>query len=520
MIKKTVLILLLIFGAGFANEYLVKVALTQDRLTPLAEKNLKIVGELENSAILIADAADLEKISSYSYQILDQNPQEGSYYLVRLIDSKIDLSTFGMILANDGNDYLIKINQGMLETLIKEKVMIKRLTLTPIVSRGAAPTFQFMYNSTVQEIVDLVNPDSVLSDVQRLQDFVTRYSTHDSCFAAANWIASKFVDYGCDSVFLQSHDPSHAPNVIGIKRGVVYPDSIYAVVCGHFDATSLFAPDIAPGADDNASGTAAVIEAARVMKDYNFEYSVRYIAFSGEEFGLYGSEYYAQLANSHDDSIIGVLNGDMIGYVDALPESLEVIAMDYTCEPLADFFIACADSYTTLLTRKRIEYAPFSDHYSFWYYGYVAICNIEDDWPVNPYYHEPGDTIGAGYNNNGFCTEVIKTEVAALATIAEPYHDPGIDEFEKLTTHNVSLSVYPCISKGPFTISYVLNEPKAKVTLNIYDVTGALVKSFSKQSPIIWNGTDDSGYKLPAGVYLLRIEPDQVDATAKLILLR
>ncbi|GAI54603.1 unnamed protein product, partial [marine sediment metagenome] len=139
------------------------------------------------------------------------------------------------------------------------------------------------------------------------------------------------------------------PNVIGVKRGVIHPDSIYAVICGHFDATSYLAPEIAPGADDNASGTTSVLEATRVMKDYEFEYSIRYIAFSGEEFGLYGSEYYASMACSQGDNILGVLNGDMIAYVDAQPESLEVIAKisNPSCEPLADYFIAVADTYTT-----------------------------------------------------------------------------------------------------------------------------------------------------------------------------
>ena len=271
----------------------------------------------------------------------------------------------------------------------------------------------------IQEIVNRVNPDTVLSFVRRLQNFRSRYSTHDSCFAAANWIRNKFIEYGCDSVYFQYHTSGYAPNVIGIKRGVLYPN-IYAIIDGHFDATSNQAPNIAPGADDNASGTAAALEASRVMKDYQFEYSARFIAFSGEEQGLYGSTYYANNARQQGDSILGVLNGDMIGYVDAAPENCDVLTNSANV-PFADFFVACADTYTNLLTVKQTLSSIPSDIQPFYDNGYHGLCNIEDYWPTNPHYHRTSDTIGAGYNNNAFATEVIKAEIAALAELIKPF---------------------------------------------------------------------------------------------------
>ncbi len=421
MIKITCLFLVLITVA-FATDYLVKIELDEDRLNPLFDKALTPVAELQNSAILIVDGSELDKLTGFTFETIGQDPQPDEYYLVYMVDKQIDLSNFGEIISSDGPERLLKLKPGMLEPLTREKIHLQRLTLAPIVkSEPEGPRFN--YNPLVQLIVDQVDPDTVLSYAQRLQDFVTRYSTHDSCVAAANYIAGKFTDYGCDSVYFQYHTSGHAPNVIGVKRGTLYPDSIYTVVCGHFDATSYMAPDIAPGADDNASGTAGVIEALRVMRNYQFEYSVRYIAFSGEEFGLYGSYHYASQAQSQGDSILGVLNADMIAYVNAYPESVDVLAKisNPACEPFADFFIAAADSYTTLLTNKQmVNSAPYSDHHPFWQNGYLALCNIEDNPPVNPYYHEPGDTIGAGYNDNDFCTEVIKAQVAALCLMANP----------------------------------------------------------------------------------------------------
>ncbi len=536
--KKLTIILLILTVIGFADEYIVRVELTEDRLTPLFDKNLRIIGELENSAIVLALDSDFVNLFSLSYQILDQDVEEGRYYFVHPLDARIDLHNYGEILTQDGNDYFIKIKDGMLEELIKEKIMIKRLSFKPIIRKNTSSFQRSFSNSTVQEIVNEVSPDTVLSYVQRLQNFVTRYSTHDSCFAAADYIAAKFTDYGCDSIFLQYHTANHAPNVIGVKRGIIYPDSIYTVVCGHFDATSSMAPPIAPGADDNASGTAGVLEAARVMRDYEFEYSVRYIAFSGEEFGLFGSEYYAQLAHSQADSILGVFNADMIGYVDALPESLEVIAKisNPACEPLADFFIAAADTYTTLLTRKRmVNSMPYSDHQSFWEQGYVALLNAEDYWLQNPYYHQPGDTIGAGYNNNDFCTEVIKAQVAALSLMAIPY-DTGIEEDVVVAANNTLLRVSPTIGNAHFTIFFEIDNPDYHATLNIYNVTGRLVRqldytishanthaqSHEPKAPkhITWDGTDNFNRKLPAGIYFIQLQDNESKKTEKLILLK
>ncbi len=527
MVRKLTFMLLISIIAGLADTHLVRVELDEERLLPLVDKGLTIIGELESTALVLVETEEFGKLSSFSFRALDTNPQEGMYYLVRPLDAAIDLSIYGTILLKDGDDYLIKIGQSMLEPLIREKVMVKRLLLTPLILKSGSTPQLFVSNATVQDIVGPVDPDSVLSHVQRLQDFWSRYSTFDSCFAAANYIADKFMYYGCDSIFFQDHTGGHAPNVIAIKRGALYPDSIYTVICGHFDAISDQAPWIAPGADDNASGTAGVIEAARVTKDYDFEYSIRYIAFSGEEFGLFGSQYYAAEARAQGDSILGVFNADMIGYVNALPESLEVIAKisNPACEPLADFLIAAADTYTSLLTRKNmVNFAPYSDHAPFWNNGYVALCSIEDNPPVNPHYHLTSDTIGAGYNDNDFCTEVIKAHVAALSLMAVPYAT-GVDEVTDGESKGFRLHVYPTIGNSKFSISFRTFGQGDDAALVIYSATGRLVKQWSyptirQSNQIFWDGTDTHGKNLPAGIYFVQLENNGLKETEKVILFR
>jgi hypothetical protein len=520
------MLLTLVFAV--ADEYLVRVDLGDDRLTPLSAQGFKILAELEQTAIVLVDEAEFDRIAEFNHYILDHRPTQGKYYLVRPFDSMLDFTPFGDVLMQDGEDYLIKIEANMLESLMKKKVMLKRLSFTPMVIKSELLLPPVLFNYTVQEIVDSVNADTLLSTVQRLQDFVTRNSTHDSCMAAAYYIEDKFTSYGLDSVFFQYHETGHAPNVIGIKHGSVYPDSIYTIICGHFDSFTFYSPNVAPGADDNASGTAAVIEAVRVMRDYEFEYSIRYIAFSGEEYGLYGSEYYSQIARAQGDSILGVFNGDMLSYVDFQPESLDVFAKPFNpnCEPLADFFIAAADTYTTLATRKELSTSMvYSDHSPFWDQGYLALCNI-DDFPVtNSFIHTPGDTIGAGYNNNAFHTEATRAEVAALALMATPY-GTGIEEFDGERPANKGLIVQPSIGKNIFTISLTTHSAYA-LDLNIHDVTGRVVRNLiipssdtGYQSSVLWDGTDNKGQLLPGGIYFVQSAGDRATLTAKLVLLR
>ncbi len=531
------LIVLITFTLCFAtDECIVRVELTEERLTPFAEMGIDVIEELENSAILLIDCTDIEKISSHSYEILDHNPEEGRYYLVHTLNSETNLSKYGEILWRDSDNYLIKIDEGVLEEMMKQRVMLKRMTLKAIIIKKEVSLPQFRGDSIVQEIVDLVDPDSILTFVQRLQDFKTRYSLTDSCEAAANYIGSKFTEYGCDSVFFQYHTGGHAPNVIGIKRGVVYPESIYIVICGHFDSYSSVDPwNAAPGADDDASGTTSALEAARVTQNYDFEYSIRFCAWSGEEFGLYGSDYYASQANSQGDSIIAALNADMIAYVDIAPEEVEVIAKisNPPCGWLADFFIAAADTYSTLLTRKMMtSYWPWSDHSSFWDNGYPAILNIEDDIPLpNPYYHLPGDTIGAGYNDNSFCTEVIKAMVATVSLLAVPYYDPGVekeDEHPDFLLMTGLSGLHPNPFHDRLFIKYHLGNKEHNpngIDLKIYNVAGRLVRQLDKlpvqqKNQVFWDGKDSFGRPVPSGIYFVSFKVGDYTESKKTILVK
>ena len=186
MMKKVFSLLLTMAALVAADEILIRVDLEVSRLAPLADQGLKIIAEFENSAIVLHEKNDLQTISSLDFQILDTQPQGEQYYVARPMERNTDLTPFGDVLTQDGPDYLIRLHPGMLESLLDHKVMVRRLSLRPMVLRTAAAFPQVRYDQMVQNIVNLVDPDSVLAKVQRLQDFRTRLSTHDSCMAAAN----------------------------------------------------------------------------------------------------------------------------------------------------------------------------------------------------------------------------------------------------------------------------------------------------------------------------------------------
>jgi hypothetical protein len=482
-----------------------------------------IVGVTGHGVLVIADDSCDADIAAQGGRFLAQNPRERLYYTVRLFvgASRAELVAVSRILDFDGEEYLVEVEPEAVERFIAVPAIRGRISLNGWVMDRPTPKLPaVLANPTVEQIVARVSPDSVLAFVHRLQDHGNRYSTSDSCKAAAQWIASKFREYGCDTVLLQDHTTNYAPNVVGVRYGLLGQRQTYAVIDGHFDAVS-----VSPGADDNASGTVSAIEACRVTQGFQFQRDLRFIAFSGEEQGLFGSTYYANQASSQGDSILGVLNFDMIAYEDSAPEDLDVIGKtsNPACEPFCDWFIAVADTYTTLPCNKQMmSDMQYSDHAPFWNNGYFAFCGIEDFWPPNPYYHTPGDSIGGGYNNNSFCTEVIKAGVAALATLGEPVAS-GVRSDNQLSGRlgdapRLALEQNP--AGANVLVRYSVSRA-AGVRLEAYDRSGhrmATLVSGPRATGSYAAAWDT--HNVPAGVYFLRLTAPGCRQSVKAIVSR
>ena len=306
---------------------------------------------------------------------------------------------------------------------LPRKVLPTRSVLPYIRTRPvsvAPPSGVAVQDPFIESIVSLVSSSNLAAQVQTLQDFQTRYASTTNCESAGESLLASFTALGLDDVHFEPFTFSGSytsRNVVAEKTGQTYPNEVY-VICSHYDSTSPLRLTLAPGADDNASGTAAVLEAARVLAPYAFDFTVRFIAFSAEEWGLWGSRAYAAAARAAGERILGVINLDMIAYADALPEDLQIIVNGDSAW-LGDLFLAAGSQYGIIGGTRIVDPSfVYSDHAPFWDNGYPALLAIEDDPLTNPYYHKTTDTLGT--LSLDLFTSATRASVGLLAELAQP----------------------------------------------------------------------------------------------------
>ncbi len=193
-------------------------------------------------------------------------------------------------------------------------------------------------DTRIYDIINDVNVERIKKDITTLANFGTRHTLSDTVSntrgigAARRWIKSEFdkISSDCNNcldVFFQKDlvkkdgrrivKDVMVVNVVAIQKGTKYPNR-YIIMSGDIDSRvsdpNNYTSD-SPGANDNASGMAGAIEAARVLSKYQFESSIIYVGLSGEEQGLYGGKGLAAYAKEKDWDIIGILNNDMIGNI-------------------------------------------------------------------------------------------------------------------------------------------------------------------------------------------------------------
>jgi len=266
----------------------------------------------------------------------------------------------------------------------------------------------------IQRLIAKVSPDSIQGRLQRLQDFSTRYAYTDSCRHAEEYVATYFASLGLDSVQLDSY-PAYGDtwrNVIGTIVGRTHPEKVF-IVCGHLDAMSEIPDSIAPGAEDDGSGTCTAIEAARVLAGESLDCTVKFIAFTGEDIGLNGSDHYAKEARARGDDIVCVLDFDMIAWPGG-DWGVALVGVD-AARRFVQYEAQVTSTYTTLAHRETYRSFP-SDSRSFDNQNYAATCGYE--YGADPYiwYHTSGDSLS--HLSMPLAAEVTKMAVATVASLA------------------------------------------------------------------------------------------------------
>jgi hypothetical protein len=277
----------------------------------------------------------------------------------------------------------------------------------------------------VQEVINQTNLDSLSQVVRELSGDVpvlingrtevirSRHKDYPGNDLAAEYINAKLTSYGL--IVVDQWISETARNVYALQNGSRYPDRKY-IFGAHYDSM----PDsmTSPGADDNASGTAAVLEAARLLSRYTPEYTIMYALWDEEEQGVIGSGYYASNADRTGEDIEGVINVDMIGWDSDNNAEFFINVRDISSSALlSDAMVDINAQYGIDLSPRIVNPGSGSDNLPFWFFGYGAIGVEElygEDW--NDYYHDAGDRLSQ-FNLQYFhnCARLLSGTLASLA---------------------------------------------------------------------------------------------------------
>jgi hypothetical protein len=386
----------------------------------------------------------------------------------------------------------------------------------PLPARGATvekeqpPPFDIL----VDGIVDDVLEDEYVRRWQWLDDYETRYTLTEQNEAATEWIADVFASYGLDVEFHEFEQEGIKRNVIATLPGAADPSRI-VYMTAHFDSKSEDSFNHAPGADDNASGTAALLEAARVLSRYPFRYTIRFAAFNGEEQGIRGSLAYVRDIVEQGEDVVGCFNLDMIAYRgnDPDPANVVVYSNEQSVQHAETFRDACLRYFPEDLEPLVVEWAlGISDHQRFWLHGYEAVWIVEDEVIVNgefpgpefcPWIHTSEDRIER-YPRD-YPTRVTAAVIAAVAQTARPRTATALPDPNQPTLLRL-LPAHPNPARGRAVLSFHLPEEQ-RVSLSIHDVSGRRIRSLAMQTlgpglhTFCWRGLDDQGRPAGTGVY-------------------
>jgi hypothetical protein len=350
------------------------------------------------------------------------------------------------IVYDDGRQWVVRATANDADALADLGFELLRLPAVPIVwTRPGVGVAQKMgamalagaagYDVRVAAMINSVGTGRLMSRLKRftgdepaiaagdLYTIQTRHTSSGTPIAKATQaVYDHFEALGLAPSF---HAWPSGRNVIGTQWGTIRSNEIVIVVA-HLD--DMPSSGVAPGADDNGSGSAAVLLSAELLRPYRFDRTLRYVLVTGEEQGLLGSYYYAQAARAAGDNIVAVYNMDMIAWDGTHPPEFQLHTRSF--DPGKTLDRAIADVFTNVVAQYGLSNSltpviqadgiQYSDHKRFWDAGYPAVCAIEayGTSDFNPYYHGTGDTVA--HMNQTYFTATTKASIGTTAHLAEP----------------------------------------------------------------------------------------------------
>jgi hypothetical protein len=399
-----------------------------------------------NYALVIASTSELQA-SGASYQILDSDAASSDDYLVALerrTGARANASQVVSILHDDGRHIITRVPLTQIDALSALGFDLQRLSATPLVFRPQAqlhaPT-AITPNPVIASMMAQVQLSTVSNYTAKLSGEISvTIGGSPYTIASRRTDAGTPIDKATQYVYEQMqtlgltvsyHTWSACGlsnrNVIGQKLGQVRPNEIVLVVAHIDDQPSA---TYAPGADDNASGSVGVLVAAEILRAYQFERTIRFVFFTGEEQGMCGSRRYAAYVAGLGENIVAVYNLDMIAWDTGTSHTLRLHTRSGNSadQAIANTFVNVVNAYGASSNLSPIvtpDNESASDHSSFWNYGYPGILAIEDDYDdFNWYYHTTSDRLAL--LNVTYMTNYIKASVGTIAHLANYIAENGI----------------------------------------------------------------------------------------------
>ncbi|MBK9728377.1 MAG: M28 family peptidase [Saprospiraceae bacterium] len=396
----------------------------------------------------------------------------------------------------------------------------------------------------IEDIISNVNPNNLKDYVEQIQG--RRNANNPIIYNQARTYLSEQLQTYLNTKSLDFKNALYTGiNYEATKHGSSEPSSII-IVDAHYDAAT-----ISPGADDNGSGVAGVLEMARILADYPSKKSIRYVLFDLEENGLVGSSIYNANQLSKRDSIKAVLNFEMIGYyteqanTQDLPTGFNVLFPDAYNQVIAnnrkgDFIINVGNTNSLNLKNSfhtnTLNHVPAlkiislevpgngsiapdlrrSDHASFWDRNIPALMITDGANFRNKNYHTIRDS--SHYLNFDFMANVVKASIATIIELAEIEHGSSIDIIVDQTTgtNTKEENKFQAICEE----GCILIKPDQNLEnclLQIFDIKGRKIYSMN-QNLRNDNFTKLNHIKLSTGLYFLSLSNKKFKATKKIII--
>ncbi len=325
------------------------------------------------------------------YQVISSHPHDVK-----------ELSPYIKTLKSEGRLWLVELKAQAPAHVLEN---LRPVNLSSVRHYEVTEKARMTASPIIKDYLNRIDVPSIKSDVEMLSNYKTRIVGSADNQKAIAQLKEILVSFGLS--VKQICYRADACSLVADKAGDGSSDKVIMLM-GHMDSVGKnFA-----GADDNASGTAVLLEVAKVLKDYPNKKTMRFFITNGEESGLYGAQHYADTLQKAGEikKLALTINMDMVGYNSNGIVELET---DEQYEELAKWFSSLASTYTTLKSKITIG-AWGSDHVPFIQGGVPTLLTIEDWSTKTPCYHMECDKPAAlNYNYAG---EIAKLNMAAMLT--------------------------------------------------------------------------------------------------------